>query len=605
MIDVDYLSKSDEFLVTTANNDRDLFNLLNDFPFQSRVRSSVDPVPMSDAKLCSVILRNNYQTCWDLSMMSDEMEWVDEALEARRKTGAVRKAVHKVSKRRPEYYDDKPESFFTYQWRMRDMLQHVDGLWIQDDTGLGKTRSALAGVRGMKPVMIVCPSIAVSVWENEIRATFPEASVTVLNGDISAERRRTAIMLMEITPPDFCIMSYGTLIRHSGCRAWPSSKKLENTALNDIRWGAVIVDESHRIKNPSAIQTRCCWRLAEMADKRIAITATPLTRTPEDLWAQCRFLYPDEFRSFSAFREQYLLTSPGLYGGLDCHGWAYQGEEQFQQVMGWRTGRRHYGDEDVARELEHFEIPEEGVRTVVEIDMLKQQRDEYKRMCDYLMANADGGQTFIAQSGIEKWVRLRQLANGNLIVSPMNEVLGLKAPSNKAQWIAEKLMDVECNVVIYAEHSKVVFMLYEYLAGLPKLSHIQFNCITGGVIGTYRDKLINDFQNEPMQQVLLCTTGAVSESVTLTNAGLLIFAQEPTSLHQMVQCRGRVRRIGSKAPVPIITLRSKQTVEVSLANGMFEKERWLTDHLRNMADPEKYVRKILQGEIDASSDYTE
>ena len=74
MIDVDYLSKSDEFLVTTANNDRVLFNLLNDFPFQSRVRSSVDPVPMSDAKLCSVILRNNYQTCWDLSMMSDEME---------------------------------------------------------------------------------------------------------------------------------------------------------------------------------------------------------------------------------------------------------------------------------------------------------------------------------------------------------------------------------------------------------------------------------------------------------------------------------------------------------------------------------------------------
>ena len=69
----------------------------------------------------------------------------------------------------------------------------------------------------------------------------------------------------------------------------------------------------------------------------------------------------------------------------------------------------------------------------------------------------------------------------------------------------------------------------------------------------------------------MCTSGTMSESVSLTNAGLLVFAQEPTSLQQFVQCRGRVRRVGSTHVVPAISLRAKGTVEEHLALRMSNK----------------------------------
>jgi superfamily II DNA or RNA helicase len=74
----------------------------------------------------------------------------------------------------------------------------------------------------------------------------------------------------------------------------------------------------------------------------------------------------------------------------------------------------------------------------------------------------------------------------------------------------------------------------------------------------------------------------MSESVSLTNAGLLIFAQEPASMQQFIQCRGRVRRIGSNVVVPVISLRSRGTVEDKLAGKMSLKLDFLREYLLQM-----------------------
>ena len=53
---------------------------------------------------------------------------------------------------------------------------------------------------------------------------------------------------------------------------------------------------------------------------------------------------------------------------------------------------------------------------------------------------------------------------------------------------------------------------------------------------------------------------------------------------QMIQCRGRVRRIGSNVEVPVISLRSEGTVEETLAGRMNVKLQFLHDYLVKMKE---------------------
>ena len=161
------------------------------------------------------------------------------------------------------------------------------------------------------------------------------------------------------------------------------------------------------------------------------------------------------------------------------------------------------------------------------------------------------------------------------------KVVGLDVPSNKAHAVRDLIEDVEstCNVVVFAEHSKVAGMLSRFLE--DNLNKRVVNIITGATRTETRQAYVDDFQNND-SRVLVCTSGTMSESVSLTNAGLLIFAQEPASMQQFVQCRGRVRRIGSSTVVPVISLRSKGTVEEKLAFKMSLKLGFLKDYLLQM-----------------------
>ena len=136
----------------------------------------------------------------------------------------------------------------------------------------------------------------------------------------------------------------------------------------------------------------------------------------------------------------------------------------------------------------------------------------------------------------------------------------------------QQLFDVDCNVVVFCEHSKVAGMFYRALEErLPQKFLV--NIITGDTRQVTRDYMIKRFQDadDLIRKVLVCTSGTMSESVSLTNAGLLVFAQEPTSLQQFIQCRGRVRRVGSTNVVPAISLRAEGTVEEHLALRMSDK----------------------------------
>src|SRR5262245_18966741 len=87
--------------------------------------------------------------------------------------------------------------------------------------------------------------------------------------------------------------------------------------LNLIPFKRVVLDEAHMIKEPSAKQTRACWRImhAPSVQSRWALTGTPLANHVGDLWSIMHGVAKHEYPARSDFVDRYALftwTDRGL-----------------------------------------------------------------------------------------------------------------------------------------------------------------------------------------------------------------------------------------------------------------------------------------------------
>ena len=132
------------------------------------------------------------------------------------------------------------------------------GFLLGDLTGLGKTLSAWSAISAMPEddVLIICPKGAIPQWRRTIAGSPPTGKdVTILNFE------RTKSLM---APPA------------ASSRRSTRAKNNELAKLGTLkrRWPLVIVDESHRIRNPASQQGQVCRHLAAAADFTIYMSAT-------------------------------------------------------------------------------------------------------------------------------------------------------------------------------------------------------------------------------------------------------------------------------------------------------------------------------------------
>jgi SNF2 family DNA or RNA helicase len=114
-------------------------------------------------------------------------------------------------------------------------------------------------------------------------------------------------------------------------------------ALEAVRWSAIVLDESHRIKAPGGKASRWLARIAvkHQHAKRLCLTGTPMPHSPLDLYGQFRFLDPQVFgSSYTRMRARYAECDPRfpskvrkwrnqdeLTAKLDAHCWRVTADE--------------------------------------------------------------------------------------------------------------------------------------------------------------------------------------------------------------------------------------------------------------------------------------
>lgn len=104
--------------------------------------------------------------------------------------------------------------------------------------------------------------------------------------------------------------------------------------------------------------------------------------------------------------------------------------------------------------------------------------------------------------------------------------------------------------------------------------------ITGSTASTTRSTIVNSFQTKSIPFVLLCSTRATAEGLTLTAANHVIFLNEWWNPAVNAQARDRVNRIGQTRTVYVYRLRARGTIEARL-HDLFASKSALFDEIVN------------------------
>ncbi|WP_395006983.1 SNF2-related protein, partial [Cypionkella sp.] len=175
------------------------------------------------------------------------------------------------------------------------------------DMGTGKTKTTIDNLgmlyqeKKIESALIIAPKSVYAMWEKEIN--------THLSDDVSRY-----IQVWNLTKTKkINIINHKLLDTFSillmNVEALSSKNGFENALLflRINKKSAVIIDEATTIKNPKAKRTKHIHKIAPLAVVRRILTGSPITKSPLDLYAQCKFLDTTllGYDSFYAFRARY------------------------------------------------------------------------------------------------------------------------------------------------------------------------------------------------------------------------------------------------------------------------------------------------------------
>jgi SNF2 family DNA or RNA helicase len=171
--------------------------------------------------------------------------------------------------------------------------------------------------------------------------------------------------------------------------------------IEGVQWGAIILDESHRIKAPGGTSSRYLARLAAKQEhaKRVCLTGTPMPHSPLDLYGQFRFLDPQVFgTSFTRMRTRYAECDPRFPSKV--RRWRNQDELTAKlDAHAWRV---------TADEV--LDLPD-AIHETIPVELSPAVLRYYRTMEREMAAEVDAG-TVTAANALTKLLRLAQATGG-------------------------------------------------------------------------------------------------------------------------------------------------------------------------------------------------
>lgn len=426
---------------------------------------------------------------------------------------------------------------------MDRLLSHGCHCLLADEMGLGKTLQVIALLnenwnKGQR-ALVVCPASVVPVWISEFAKFAPHFEVGRYEGRKASRDKRVL---------DVVVISYALL-----------RSRIE--ILSKDSFDYAVIDEAQFIKNPDSKVSLSCRRIK--ADRRIALTGTPIENKPLDIWPAFQFLMPGLLGSRSSF-ERRLSDNPGAFKA--------RLRLQTRPFMLRRT------KSDVAKEL-----PDKVLITQA-CPITPLQAQEYSRICEEGLARLgdDFGAAIRSNrfAALALLTRLRQVSCDPHLLPWLDAEL---EDSGKLMVLLEKLIEVlgtGHKVVIFSQFTRFLKRIRTMIeTSFPDLPIFE---ITGSTQN--REAPVSDFQKTDQTAAMLVSLRAASVGITLHSADYVFLLDPWWNPAVENQAIDRVHRIGQLNTVFVYKMVASGTIEDKIQELQNEK-RELFDSLISHETP--------------------
>ena len=473
-----------------------------------------------------------------------------------------------------------------YNW-MHSLYENGFGGCLADDMGLGKTLQTLALLLKLKrqkrgvvinhPLavggqldlfaqlpeaeleqnqpasIIVLPTSLVHNWDNEIRKFTPSLKVYKYVGI----QRKKSVDLEKIIPfYDIILTTYGTV-------------RNDIKLLRSYEFFYAVLDESQYIKNPTSKTYKAILQLR--AKNRLVLTGTPIENSLSDLWSQMNFLNPGLLGSQAFFQKMFIAPIEKLADEKQ--------QEQLQLIIRPFILRRK--KDEVAKDLPP--LTEQVLVCKMADEQEKMYEEEKSVIRNAILENIEKvglkKSSIVVLQGLTK---LRQLANHPSLIDKDSD-----EQSGKFDQIMEMLENL-----VAEKHKVLIFSSFVSHLELVKQSieskNWKYSLLTGQT--TNREKVINEFQDDPENHIFLISLKAGGVGLNLTKAGYVFIIDpwwNPASENQAVS---RAHRIGQDKQVFVYRFITENSIEEKI-QLLKERKTSLADKFINSNNPFTEITK--------------
>lgn len=430
---------------------------------------------------------------------------------------------------------------------------------IGDEPGLGKTLQSIGIINAGNayPCLVICPSSLKINWQREFEK-FTDKKALILDNNT----KTTWPYLLQMKMFHVAIVNYDSLRKFfvwdiRDAKGKPGTKKSSGFRLKDVvfcpqirQFRSVIIDESHRVKDPSAQQTIFVKGLAVGKEWRILLSGTPVVNRPEDLVSQLSILNRlTEFGGKSSFLDRYC-------GGKSKSASRFSREEKGEPQNLSELSQRLYDSCLIRREKAKVltELPEK-TRCDLYVDI--SNRDEYSLaandLAEYLRQYKD-----CTDREIRRKMRMEALVRFMTLRS-----LAAMGKVRQAIDFTRTFLASGKQLILFCSYHEIVDALQK---AFPEAVRV-----TGRDSLAAKQAAVDAFQ-QGRAQLIICSIKAAGVGITLTAASNVAFVEFPWTYADCCQCEDRAHRIGQRDNVTCYYLIGRGTIDHALYRLIHHKK---------------------------------
>ncbi|KAK3047065.1 hypothetical protein LTR09_011490 [Extremus antarcticus] len=499
---------------------------------------------------------------------------------------------------------------------LHEKFVYQQGGVLGDDMGLGKTIQVIAFLtaafgktgderdkkrmrkmrrhsskRWYPRVLIVCPGSLMSNWRSELDR-WGWWHIGTYHGPGKAETLAAA----ENNSLEIMITTYNTY-------------RLDQSAINGIKWDCVIADECHIIKEKKAEITQAMNNVNALC--RIGLTGTAIQNKYEELWTLLNWTNPGTFGPLSSWKTAICIP---LKLGQSYDATNAQLAKARRTASKLRDNLLPPFFRRRTKQMIADELPKKSDR-VVFCPMTDTQADAYNNFCDSEMVqtirhasdpcscNSKKKQGWCCSAEVDglKWqnsvfpvmITLQKLSSHVALLLPSGEAdrerhdkdIELLKTALPDMW--EKLYRDRDSIMNYANTAfcgkwKILrklltywhengdkVLVFSYSVRLLKMLELLFKTTTsynvsyldGSMNYDDRQKTVDDFNSDPRQFVFLISTKAGGVGLNITSANKVVVVDPNWNPSYDLQAQDRAYRIGQTRDVQVFRLISVGTIE--------------------------------------------